>query len=48
MKQNLFAVPWGRSTIRNEYSFSNTVCWKSTTQNPAFSKSEIIIIFKKF
>ena len=27
--------------------FGNTVCWKSTKQNPAISKSELFIIFKK-
>ena len=24
-----------------------TVCWKSANQNPAFSKSELLMIFKK-
>ena len=34
--------------IRIESSFGNTVCWKSTNQNSAISKSELLINVKNF
>ena len=38
-----FAFVRENQPIRIEYSFSNTVCWKSTNQNSAFLKVNCLI-----